>query len=88
MILCGSANLVGVRSGQKNDKKWCSVVLDALDNPLERVEYFVPDELIGKVEKLPTGRVFVSVRVYPAKERSFGSRLVDIDVSKEGGNKV
>ena len=50
MVLCGSANLVGVRSGQKNDKKWCSVVLDALDNPLERVEYFVPDELIGKVE--------------------------------------
>ncbi len=85
MVLSGCANLVGVRSGQKNDKKWCSVVLDALDNPLERVEYFVPDELISKVDKLSPGRVSVSVRVYPAKDRSFGSRLLDIDTFKEGG---
>lgn len=85
MVLTGCATMVGYRSGNKDGKRWCSVVLDALDNPIERVEYFVPDELIDKTFHLPPGPVKVTVRIYPMKERSFGSRLIDIDSYKEGG---
>lgn len=79
MVLSGCAKMVGIRSGEKNKKKWCSVVLDALDNPLERVEYFVPDALIDKVEQIPSGNVKVSVRLYPGRDHTFGSRLLDVD---------
>lgn len=79
MVLEGYAKMVGVRSGTKDNRKWCSVVLDAVDDPIERVEYFVPNELIDKVEKLSPGDVRVVVRVYPMRDRAFGSRLVDIN---------
>lgn len=78
MVLSGCAKLVGIRSGNKNNKRWCSLVLDALDNPLERVEYFVPDDLIGVVDRLPLGDVCVTVRLYPGKDHTFGSRLLNV----------
>lgn len=79
MLLTGDATMVGFRNGTKNEREWCTVVLDAIDDPMERVEYFVPDALIGKVKVLKSGPVRVKVRVYPLQERGFGSRLVDID---------
>lgn len=78
MLLTGEATFVGLKSGQKNEKLWCAATFDALDNPLERVEYFVSDELVSKVQALKPGIVSVTVRLYPSKERSFGSRLVDV----------
>lgn len=83
MVLTGLVKLVGCRSGSKNGKAWCSAVFDAIDNPLERVEYFVPDNLIEKVEDIGFGEVHVTVRVYPmlvSGQRTFGSRLVDVAV--------
>lgn len=87
MVLTGVATMVGYRSGEKDSKKWCSAVLDAIDNPLERVEYFIPDDLISKVESIGSGPVKVQVRLYPMKDRSFGSRLLDITPVEEKGGK-
>lgn len=79
MILTGKANMVGFKSGTtKNGGAWCSVVFDALDDPLERVQYFVPDDLVEKVKKLEKGEVIVEVRIYPVKDGAFGSRLLDV----------
>ncbi len=83
MILTGLTNMVGCRSGSKNGKVWCSATFDAIDDPLERVEYFVPDELAKKVQDIGSGEVYVTVRIYPmtiSGQRTFGSRLVDIAV--------
>lgn len=86
MVVRGLANLVGTRSGKtKDNREWCSVVLDAIDDPLERIQYFVPDELIDKVKDLSSGEVYVEVRLYAAKDNLFGSRLIDINLSKKGG---
>lgn len=83
MELSGEAKFVGFRSGGKNGKNWCSATFDALDNPLERVEYFVPDELVEKVKQLSPGVVHLVVRLYSSKDHSFGFRLVDFDVVKK-----
>ena len=85
MVLTGCATFVGYRSGNKNGKLWCSLALDALDNPLERIEYFVPDDLVGKVTHLTPGPVKVTARLYPVKG-GFGSRLVDIEAHAGGKN--
>lgn len=85
MVVRGLANLVGTRSGKSKDRDWCSVTLDAIDDPLERVQYFVPDELINKVKGIPTGEVYVEVRIYPMRDNLFGSRLIDIKPASKGG---
>lgn len=81
MVLTGLTKMVGCRSGSKNGKVWCSVTFDAIDDPLERVEYFVPDELVAKVQDIGFGEVHVTVRIYPmmiSGQRTFGSRLIDV----------
>lgn len=86
MVLTGLAKMVGCRSGNKNGKVWCSATFDAIDDPLERVEYFVPDELQQKVQNIGFGEVYVTVRIYPmmiSGQRTFGSRLVDIAVKNK-----
>ncbi len=84
MVLTGVANMVGFRSGKsKDNKEWCAVVLDAIDDSLERVQYFVPDALVQKVKDIGSGVVRVEARIYPMKDGVFGSRLLDIN--KEGG---
>lgn len=88
MVLTGLTKMVGFRSGNKNGKVWCSATFDSLDDPLERVEYFVPDKLVDKVKDIGFGEVYVTVRVYPlmvSGQRAFGSRLLDIKFGKEGG---
>lgn len=89
MVLRGMANMVGIRSGKTKDGKvWCSVVLDAVDDPLERVQYFVPDGLIDKVKDIGSGNVMVEARIYPLKDNMFGSRLIDINsMEQKGGEK-
>lgn len=86
MVLTGLTQMVGCRSGNKNGKVWCSATFDAIDDPLERVEYFVPDELQQKVQDIGFGEVYVTVRIYPmmiSGQRTFGSRLVDIAVKNK-----
>ena len=86
MVLTGLTKMVGYRSGSKNGKVWCSATFDAIDDPLERVEYFVPDELQQKVQDIGFGEVYVTVRIYPmmrSGQRTFGSRLVDIAVKNK-----
>lgn len=86
MVLTGLTKMVGCRSGNKNGKVWCSATFDAIDDPLERVEYFVPDELVQKVQDIGFGEVYVTVRIYPmmiSGQRTFGSRLVDIAVKNK-----
>lgn len=81
MVLTGLTKMVGYRSGSKNGKVWCSATFDAIDDPLERVEYFVPDELVTKVQDIGFGEVHVTVRIYPmmiSGQRTFGSRLIDV----------
>lgn len=87
MVVNGMAKMVGVRSGKTQaGKVWCSVVLDAIDDPMERVQYFVPDELMDKVHNLESGEVYVQARLYPLKD-GFGSRLIDINPVQKGGEK-
>lgn len=86
MVLTGLTKMVGYRSGSKNGKVWCSATFDAIDDPLERVEYFVSDELQQKVQDIGFGEVYVTVRIYPmmiSGQRTFGSRLVDIAVKNK-----
>lgn len=86
MVLSGQAKMVGFRLGNKNGKVWCSASFDALDDALERVDYFVPEELVSRVKEIKSGIVQVTVRIYPISgQRSFGSRLLDISLVKEGG---
>ncbi len=86
MVLSGQAKMVGFRSGNKDGKVWCSATFDALDDALERVDYFVPEELVSRVTEIKSGIVQVTVRIYPISgQRSFGSRLLDISLVKEGG---
>lgn len=90
MVVSGYAKMVGSRSGKgKNGKDWCAVVLDALDDPLERLQYFVPDELADKVSDIGSGDVCVEMRIYPGKDGTFGSRLLDINpvTLQKGGEK-
>lgn len=79
MVVRGIAKFVGSKSGAKGTKSWCSLTLDAVDDPLERLIYFVPDDLMDKVSKLSPGDVQVEVRIYPVKDGMFGSRLLDIN---------
>lgn len=79
MVLRGVARFVGCKKGKKGEKSWCSLALDAIDDPMERLTYFVPDTLIDKVSNLPPGDVQAEVRLYPVKDGLFGSRLVDIN---------
>lgn len=89
MVVKGYARFVGIRTGKtKANKDWCSVTLDALDDALERVQYFVPQELIDKVVNLEADVVLVEVRIYQVKDGLFGSRLLDINmVDLKGGEK-
>lgn len=87
MVLKGVAKMVGFRSGKtRNNKDWFSVVLDATDDPLERVQYFLSDDsLVEKAKQIGSGNVYVEARIYPMKDGAFGSRLLDINAMKEGG---
>lgn len=80
MVVRGIAKFVGSKSGVKGGKDWCSITLDAIDDPLERLIYFVPDALQDKITDLDRGiDVKVEVRLYPVKDGMLGSRLIDIN---------
>lgn len=65
MLAAGRAIYVGNRSGEKNGKKWMNIFLDDPENPLQRLQVFVPSNLIGTVETLkPSSSVVVQLRVY------------------------
>lgn len=65
MLATGRAIYVGNRSGEKNGKKWMNIFLDDPDNPLQRLQVFVPASLIDTIETFkPASSVKVQLRVY------------------------
>lgn len=72
MNCTGKANYVGSRSGEKNGKRWLNIFLDDVDNPLQRLQVYVPAEVQGMVDAVPVGSlVSVTLRVYMRQTDSF-----------------
>ena len=64
MICTGKAHYVGCRTGEKNGKTWMNVFLDDPENPLQRLQVFVPVDLQSKVSGIPVGSsVIAQLRV-------------------------
>lgn len=72
MNCIGKANYVGSRSGEKNGKRWVNIFLDDVDNPLQRLQVYVPSEVQGMVDAVPIGSlVSVELRVYMRQTDSY-----------------
>lgn len=72
MNCTGKANYVGSRSGEKNGKRWMNIFLDDVDNPLQRLQVYVPAEVQGMVDAVPVGSlVSVNLRVYMRQTDTF-----------------
>lgn len=65
MLVIGHAVYVGNRSGEKNGKRWMNIFLDDPEKPLQRLQVFVPSDLISTVESFkPSSIVKAQLRVY------------------------
>ena len=65
MLATGRAIYVGNRSGEANGKRWMNVFLDDPDNPLQRLQVFVPSSLIDTIASFkPLSSVIVQLRVF------------------------
>lgn len=79
MLTVGRAIYVGERSGEKNGKRWMNIFLDDPDNPLQRLQVFVPSDLISTVETFkPSSAVKVQLRVYMRQTDSYPQIAVSL----------
>lgn len=53
MTVAGYGKLVGFRHGTKNGKRWGNIYIDNPENPMERLQVFVRDDIFPAVEALP-----------------------------------
>lgn len=76
MKFVGTARLAGYRSGTKEKKDWMSLALDDVDNPMNRIQVFVPDDLQDTVADIAFGsEVTVVVNLYMRVPERGYSRL-------------
>lgn len=79
MLAAGRAIFVGYRSGEKNGRKWMNVFLDDPDNPLQRLQVFVPQDLIPVVEGLPqSSHVKAQLRVYMRQTDNYPAPAISL----------
>ena len=72
MFCTGTAKYVGSRSGEKNGKRWMNIFLDDVDNPLQRLQVYVPAEVQSMVGAVPVGSlVNIDLRVYMRQTDTF-----------------
>lgn len=65
MVFTGIGRLAGYREGSKNNKNWMNAFIDDAQNPLDRLQLFVADEVQGQVRNIPIGSdVQIEARIY------------------------
>lgn len=65
MIFSGIGRVAGIRTGKKNEKTWMMLFVDDCENPIERLQLYVPVAVQSSVSAIPVGSdVRISVRFY------------------------
>ena len=65
MRFVGTGRLAGYRTGTKDKKDWMSLALDDVDDPMNRIQIFVPNDLHDTVADIFFGSVVeIAVNLY------------------------
>ena len=76
MLVAGYGRLAGFREGTKNSKAWMNVFLDDLENPLDRLQLFVPEQLHNDVKSIQVGtNVRIDARIYMRSSKNGFSEM-------------